>query len=86
VCAHLGLQPQFVHKMGAFKVQGRDDAAAEAMLHDILHVSPMVTIGHTPRFVKNYMAGSPDIESAVRMYVGEGKSGAYPAPEHCFGS
>jgi 3-methyl-2-oxobutanoate hydroxymethyltransferase len=34
VCAHLGLQPQFVHKMGAFKVQGRDEAAAEAMLHD----------------------------------------------------
>lgn len=34
VCAHLGLQPQFVHKMGAFKVQGRDDAAAKAMLQD----------------------------------------------------
>jgi 3-methyl-2-oxobutanoate hydroxymethyltransferase len=34
VCAHLGLQPQFIHKMGAFKVQGRDEAAAEAMLHD----------------------------------------------------
>src|SRR3546814_2608185 len=34
VCAHLGLQPQFVHKLGAFKVQGREDQAAEAMLHD----------------------------------------------------
>ncbi|HET8883608.1 MAG TPA: 3-methyl-2-oxobutanoate hydroxymethyltransferase [Solimonas sp.] len=135
VCAHLGLQPQFVHKMGAFKVQGRDDAAAEAMLHDarvladagadllvlecipselgrriteispvpvigigagpstdgqilvlqdILNISPMVTVGHTPRFVKNFMAGAADIESAIRNYVGEVKSGVYPAPEHGF--
>lgn len=34
VCAHLGLRPQFVHKMGAMKVQGRDAAGAEEMLHD----------------------------------------------------
>jgi 3-methyl-2-oxobutanoate hydroxymethyltransferase len=137
VCAHLGLQPQFVHKMGAFKVQGRDDAAAEAMLHDarvlaeagadllllecipsalgariaaespvpvigigaghevdgqilvlhdILGISPMVTLGRTPRFVRNYMKDAPDIESAIRAYVAEVKSGAYPAPEHCFAS
>ncbi|NGY03612.1 3-methyl-2-oxobutanoate hydroxymethyltransferase [Solimonas terrae] len=135
VCAHLGLQPQFVHKLGAFKVQGRDDLAAEAMLHDakvladagadllvlecipsslgqriteissvpvigigagphtdgqilvlqdILNISPMVTVGHTPRFVKNYMQGAADIESAIRNYVDEVKSGAYPAPEHGF--
>ncbi|NKF23282.1 3-methyl-2-oxobutanoate hydroxymethyltransferase [Solimonas marina] len=135
VCAHLGLQPQFVHKLGNFKVQGREDEAAEAMLHDarvladagadlllvecvpaslgrriteqspvpvigigagaetdgqilvlqdILNISPMVTIGHKPRFVKNYMAGAPDIEAAIRAYVDEVKSGAYPAPEHCF--
>ncbi len=140
VCAHLGLQPQFVHKMGAFKVQGRDAAAAEAMihdarvlaeagadllllecipaelgkriasespvpvigigaghdvdgqilvLHDILNISPLVTLGRRPRFVKNYMAPGadgvmPDIESAIRAYVREVKSGAYPAPEHCF--
>ncbi|SHH09213.1 3-methyl-2-oxobutanoate hydroxymethyltransferase [Hydrocarboniphaga daqingensis] len=135
VCAHLGLQPQFVHKMGAFKVQGRDDAAAEAMIHDahvlaeagadmlllecipselgrriteaspvpvigigagphvdgqilvmhdILHISPMVTLGRTPRFVKNFMHGAADIESAFRAYVQDVKSGAYPAPVHCF--
>ncbi len=135
VCAHLGLQPQLIHKVGAFKVQGREDAAAEAMLkdarileeagadlllvecvpsglgkritaaaqvpvigigagpdvsgqilvlHDILYISPMVTIGHRPRFVKNYMDGAPDIESAIRAYVLAVKSGAYPAPEHCF--
>ncbi len=137
VCAHLGLQPQFIHKMGAFKVQGRDEASAEAMmhdarvlaeagadllllecipsdlgraiaeaagvpvigigagdgvdgqilvLHDILNISPTVTLGRTPRFVKNFMKGAPDIESAIRAYVVEVKSGAYPAAEHCFSS
>ncbi|MGH8444527.1 MAG: 3-methyl-2-oxobutanoate hydroxymethyltransferase [Solimonas sp.] len=135
VCAHLGLQPQFVHKMGAFKVQGRDEAAAEAMLHDakiladagadllvlecipselgrriteissapvigigagpstdgqilvlqdILNISPLVTVGRKPRFVKNYMDGAAGIEAAIRAYVEEVKSGAYPSPEHSF--
>ncbi len=36
VCGHIGLQPQLVHKLGGFKVQGREDAAAEAMLKDAL--------------------------------------------------
>ena len=142
VCAHLGLQPQFIHKMGAFKVQGREDAAAEAMLHDakvladagadllllecipaalgaritaespvpvigigagaqvdgqilvlqdVLGISPQVTLGRTPRFVKDYLAGAQAngekggvIEAAIAAYVRAVKSGAYPAPEHCF--
>ncbi len=142
VCAHLGLQPQFIHKMGAFKVQGREDAAAEAMLHDarvlaeagadllllecipaalgaritkespvpvigigagaevdgqilvlqdVLGISPQVTLGRTPRFVKNYLADAKAsgekagvIEAAIAAYVREVKARAYPAPEHCF--
>ncbi|MDD2893693.1 MAG: 3-methyl-2-oxobutanoate hydroxymethyltransferase [Halothiobacillaceae bacterium] len=36
VCAHLGLTPQSVHKLGGYKVQGREASAAEAMLHDAL--------------------------------------------------
>ncbi|HPQ95899.1 MAG TPA: 3-methyl-2-oxobutanoate hydroxymethyltransferase [Thiolinea sp.] len=36
VCAHLGLQPQSVHKLGGYKVQGRDEAAARRMLDDCL--------------------------------------------------
>ena len=34
VCAHLGLKPQSVHKIGGFHVQGREEAAAEQMLKD----------------------------------------------------
>jgi len=34
VCAHLGLQPQFVHKLGGYKVQGRQDEAADRMVED----------------------------------------------------
>lgn len=32
VCAHLGLKPQSIHKLGAYLVQGRDIEAAERML------------------------------------------------------
>lgn len=31
VCAHLGLQPQAVHKLGGYRVQGRGDEAAQAL-------------------------------------------------------
>lgn len=34
VCAHLGLKPQSVHKVGGFRVQGREEDAAERMLRD----------------------------------------------------
>ena len=34
VCSHLGLTPQYVHKFGGYKVQGRDEAAAKQMLSD----------------------------------------------------
>lgn len=34
VCAHLGLQPQRVHTIGGYFVQGREQATADAMLEE----------------------------------------------------
>jgi 3-methyl-2-oxobutanoate hydroxymethyltransferase len=34
VCAHLGLKPQSVHKIGGFRVQGREEDAARKILDD----------------------------------------------------
>jgi 3-methyl-2-oxobutanoate hydroxymethyltransferase len=36
VCAHLGLTPQSVHQLGGYRVQGRNEAAAEQLLRDAL--------------------------------------------------
>jgi 3-methyl-2-oxobutanoate hydroxymethyltransferase len=36
VCAHLGLLPQSVHKLGGYKIQGREAAVAEQMVADAL--------------------------------------------------
>jgi len=131
VCAHLGLKPQSVHKVGGFRVQGRDDAAADQMLRDartleaagadivLLECIPAalgaeitqalrvpvigigagpstdgqilvlydvldVTAGRKPKFSKNFITGTSGPLDAIKAYVNEVKTGAYPAPEHCF--
>ena len=38
VCAHLGLQPQSVHKLGGYRVQGRDHHHADEMLRDAINL------------------------------------------------
>lgn len=39
VCAHLGLTPQSVHKLGGYKVQGREEAQAEQLLQQAQEVA-----------------------------------------------
>ncbi len=36
VCAHIGLTPQSVHKIGGYKIQGRDADSAQTLLDDAL--------------------------------------------------
>jgi len=38
VCGHLGLTPQWVHKFGGFRVQGKTESAAEAMRREALRL------------------------------------------------
>lgn len=51
------------------------------VLHDMLGLS---LSGRVPKFVKNFMAGQPDIQSALRAYVNAVKNGSFPASEHGF--
>ena len=64
VCAHLGLTPQSVLKMGGFKVQGREQSAAERLRADALAVAEagaalLVLEGVPARLAADITAASP---------------------------
>ena len=59
---------------------GPDCDGQVLVLHDILGIYP----GKTPKFAKNFMSGTGSIQAAVEAFVRDVKSGAFPAPEHCF--
>jgi 3-methyl-2-oxobutanoate hydroxymethyltransferase len=131
VCAHIGLTPQSVHRLGGYRVQGRTEEEAGRLLNDaaaleqagasfllmeavpgglageiteslsiptigigagkgcsgqVLVLYDMLGIypGKQAKFVKNFMGGSGSILEAVRRYVDEVKSGAFPGLEHTF--
>ncbi|MGE5337792.1 MAG: 3-methyl-2-oxobutanoate hydroxymethyltransferase [Gemmatimonadota bacterium] len=50
------------------------------VLHDMLDVTP----GRKPRFVRNFMDGSPSIRAAIEAYVKAVKERSFPAPEHAY--
>jgi 3-methyl-2-oxobutanoate hydroxymethyltransferase len=59
---------------------GPDTDGQILVLYDILDI----TMGRKPRFVRNFITGAGDCQSAVARYVEAVKSRAYPAAEHCF--
>ena len=59
---------------------GPDCSGQVLVMHDMLNVYP----GRKARFVRNFMAGQPSIEAAIKAYVSAVKDGSFPAQEHCF--
>jgi 3-methyl-2-oxobutanoate hydroxymethyltransferase len=99
VCAHIGLRPQSVHKIGGFKVQGRGKAVQAAVHVPVIGIGAGpdvdgqilvlydilgITHGRVPRFVENFMAEADSAADACLRYVKAVKERAYPAPQHCF--
>ena len=130
VCGHVGLTPQSVHKLGGYKVQGKEEDAAQRMIQeaqileeagaDLMVVEcvpsslgknladslniPVIGIGagpdtdaqvlvlqdmlgisqRLPKFSKNFLEQSSTIQQAIINYGNAVRSGAFPAPEHCF--
>jgi len=131
VMAHIGLTPQSIHKMGGYRVQGKEDKHREKLLADALAVEragafsvvleaipsnlaeeiterlkiPTIGIGagvkcdgqvlvindllglsgdFRPKFVKKYVSLEDIISKAVREYVSEVRSKAFPGDEHSF--
>jgi 3-methyl-2-oxobutanoate hydroxymethyltransferase len=131
VCAHLGLTPQSVHKFGGFRIQGREQEAADRLVAQaqaveaagadllvlegiptalgeritravsiptigigagphcdgqVLVIQDMlgITPGKRPKFSKDFLAGRDSMAAAIAAYAEDVRSGAFPAPEHCF--
>lgn len=60
---------------------GPDTDGQILVLQDLLGLWP----GRPAKFVKNFMAGNAEgIQGAIAAYVADVKSGAFPAPEHCY--
>lgn len=131
VMAHLGLTPQSVNQLGGYKVQGKNEDAAERIMKDakileeagafslvlecvpeklaaeitgalsiptigigagvqcdgqVLVVNDMLGIYDrmTPKFVKKYANLNLEIKNAVKSYVKEVKTSAFPDEKHSF--
>lgn len=131
VCAHLGLQPQSINKLGGYKVQGREQQEADKMLKDalalqnagadllVLECIPQqlaktisqklqiptigigagaacdgqvlvlydllgVSIGHVPKFAKNFLQETNSVKAAIELFVKEVKLEQFPDVAHSF--
>ncbi|WP_049622984.1 3-methyl-2-oxobutanoate hydroxymethyltransferase [Frateuria defendens] len=50
------------------------------VIHDMLGITP----GKRPKFSKDFLAGRDAVAAAIAAYAADVRSGAFPAPEHCF--
>lgn len=59
---------------------GPDCDGQVLVIHDMLGVTP----GKRPKFSKDFLAGRDSVAAAIAAYAEDVRSGAFPAPEHCF--
>ncbi len=78
VCAHLGLQPQAVHKIGGYWVQGRDESTATSMRRDAHalaeHGADMLLLECVPAKLAESISGSVAIP-VIGIGAGSGCDG-----------
>jgi 3-methyl-2-oxobutanoate hydroxymethyltransferase len=78
VCAHLGLKPQSVHKIGGFKVQGRDSGKAQEMLEAAIALqdagADIVLLECVPNEVGERITGELDVP-VIGIGAGPGVDG-----------
>lgn len=67
VCAHLGLRPQFVHKLGGYRVQGRDAETAAQLRDDAMKLEQSGADALLLECVPSALAA--DISARVRIPV-----------------
>jgi 3-methyl-2-oxobutanoate hydroxymethyltransferase len=78
VCAHIGLTPQSVHQLGGYRVQGKDDKAAQRLLQDARAVEQagagMMVLEAIPAILGAEITSNSDIPT-IGIGAGAGCSG-----------
>jgi 3-methyl-2-oxobutanoate hydroxymethyltransferase len=59
---------------------GPDCSGQVLVLHDMLGIYP----GKPARFVRNFLAGSANVDDAVKAYAAAVKDGSFPGPENVY--
>lgn len=79
VCAHLGLTPQTVHVLGGYRLQGREDAAAQKLLNDAIALeqagAAMVVLEMVPAALARQVTAALAHCATIGIGAGSGTDG-----------
>lgn len=79
VCAHLGLTPQRVHAIGGYRVQGRDEPGAQALVDDAVALAEagaaMLVLELVPSALARRVAAAVPSVMTIGIGAGAGTSG-----------
>ncbi|MCH4272311.1 3-methyl-2-oxobutanoate hydroxymethyltransferase [Kerstersia gyiorum] len=79
VCAHLGLTPQTIHVLGGYRLQGREDAAAQKLLNDAIALeqagAAMVVLEMVPAALARQVTAALAHCATIGIGAGSGTDG-----------